>query len=416
MSNVPFSAGDWLRRVAREAALPLRNRYYEENPVLANEGAAVLTRPALSRYLVVGSGPIRGIYSQSGSFEERLFVVSGSEWYAVSVVDDIDLIQTDIAGGQDTVSMAGTGNIGDVPPVMFMADGTTLWAYMDDSYATALITGTPVEGSTLRVGSVYYMWTANSVDGSGTPPDGTSLAPWLVALGGDTATAFRTMTDALNASGEAGVDYSTALTDAQKNDAARGYRNTATDMTVMAYDFGGNGNSVIVVAGAGVATTGMGGGGTPTVFAVPTPGNFGVIAVGYIASQIIVVPAQGQGVNGRFYWIRPGEVTIDPLDYATAERAPDPISGVVVFGDQFWLPGTTTTEVWYPSGDATFPFLRQEGIAFDRGAWSGTALQVKDSMIIVDTDGGVFEIAGGLKRISTPGIEERIRKAIKDSL
>jgi hypothetical protein len=53
-----------------------------------------------------------------------------------------------------------------------------------------------------------------------------------------------------------------------------------------------------------------------------------------------------------------------------------------------------------------------QGVTFDRGTWEGTAVQVKESMIVVDADGGVFQIAGGLKRISRPDIEERIRVAI----
>jgi hypothetical protein len=146
---------------------------------------------------------------------------------------------------------------------------------------------------------------------------------------------------------------------------------------------------------------------------VETPDNVGVIGLAYIASYVVVVPAQGQNINGRFYWIAPGETTIDPLDFATAERAPDPISGVVVFGDQFWLPGSNTTEPWYFTGNIDQPVLRMQGVVFDRGAWEGTAVQVKDSMIIVDNEGAVFQIQGGAKRISRPDVEERIREAIQ---
>ena len=34
-------------------------------------------------------------------------------------------------------------------------------------------------------------------------------------------------------------------------------------------------------------------------------------------------------------------------------------------------------------------------------------------MLIVDTEGAVFQISGGLKKISRPDIEERIRKSIQ---
>ena len=57
--------------------------------------------------------------------------------------------------------------------------------------------------------------------------------------------------------------------------------------------------------------------------------------------------------------------------------------------------------------------MSPQGIVFDRGAWEGTAIQVKDSMIIVDNGGAVFQISGGLEKISRPDIEQRIREAIQ---
>ncbi len=39
-------------------------------------------------------------------------------------------------------------------------------------------------------------------------------------------------------------------------------------------------------------------------------------------------------------------------------------------------------------------------------------LQIKDSMFIIDSDGAVFQVRGGLQRVSTPQIEERIRRSI----
>jgi hypothetical protein len=155
------------------------------------------------------------------------------------------------------------------------------------------------------------------------------------------------------------------------------------------------------------------GGGGDYVTVVATPDDVGPISVGYIASYVVVIPAQGEGINGRFWWINPGETTIDPLDFATAERAPDPVFSVVVFADQFWLPGSNTTEVWYFTGNVDSPVLRLQGVTFDRGTWQGAAIAVKESMVIVDSDGGVFQIAGGLKRISNPSIEQRIRESIQ---
>jgi hypothetical protein len=142
------------------------------------------------------------------------------------------------------------------------------------------------------------------------------------------------------------------------------------------------------------------------------PEDYGAISVAHINSYVIVVPIQLDDIKGRFYWIQPGENTVDALDFATAERNPDGVHQVVVFGDMFWLLGENTTEPWITTGDPAVPMERYKGILFDRGSWEGTALQVKDSLIVVDEDGSVFQIGGKQKEISNPGIAERIRRAM----
>src|SRR3546814_4200351 len=107
----------------------------------------------------------------------------------------------------------------------------------------------------------------------------------------------------------------------------------------------------------------------------------GVIDVAVINSYVIVIPVQEDGYQGRFYWIDPGEIVVDPLNFATAERSPDGIYGVEVFGDQFWLPGESTTEVWYVTGDAGAPMRRLQGVVSDRGSWQNTARAVHEQKI-----------------------------------
>lgn len=413
--DIPLSRSDYFREIAKEARIRTRNRYFEQNPVLADpKSAGLLPRMGLKRGVYVGDGPIRGTYSCSGSFSDAAFIASADQLWRV----DTDLTVTFVGNLgspslQNSVSMAATSTIGTTPAFLFVATGGAFMCYMEDGFALGTISGTPANNDVVRVDAMYYKFTNASVD-AGTPA-GTNANPWLVALGGSALDAWQNLADAFGNTGVPGTQYSTVLT---LNPAiiVQGY--DATTVSVRATAPSSSGNSVVTTeTGAGIAWTAgtLTGGGGPVWFQVATPDDVGIISVGYIASHVVAVPAQGQGINGRFFWIDPGETTIDPFDFATAERAPDPISEVVVFGDQFWLPGSTTTEVWYFTGNEDSPVLRVQGVVFDRGAWPGTAVQVKESMIIVDNNGEVFQIAGGgaPRKISRPDIAERIREAIQ---
>lgn len=412
--DIPLSRSDYFRGVAKEARIRTRNRYFEQNPVLTDKQAALIARMGLKRYLYVGEGPVRATYSCPGSFSDALFTVSGDSLYRVDVDSTITFIgnlgSPDI---QNSVSMAATSNIGETPAYLFVATGGAFMCYMEDGYALGTISGSPANTDVVRVDAMYYSFTNGSVNAGA--PAGTLANPWLVALGTSDTEAWQNLADAFGNLGVPGTQYSTALV---ANPAIIVQSNDGVSVSVRATAGGLAGNGVVTTeTGAGIAWTAgtLTGGGGPVFFQVATPDDVGIVSVGYIASHVVCVPAQGQGINGRFFWIDPGETTIDPLDFATAERAPDPISEVVVFGDQFWLPGDNTTEVWYFTGNEDSPVLRVQGVVFDRGAWPGTAVQVKESMIIVDSNGEVFQIsgAGQPKKISRPDVAERIREAIQ---
>jgi len=69
--------------------------------------------------------------------------------------------------------------------------------------------GAITSGNQVRINNTYYNWTNGSVNAGA--PAGTSANPWLVAMGASTADALGNMFKAINASGVAGTDYSTAL-------------------------------------------------------------------------------------------------------------------------------------------------------------------------------------------------------------
>lgn len=411
--RVSFNPADFSRGVARSADLTLKNRFFEQNPSLNDDGASLLARPGMRRLAYVGNGPIRGLHSEAGAFNGDLFVVSGDSLYRMDDTLSPTLLYSGLAN-PDTgfVNMAIVAAIAETPEYLFIADGTTLLCYLANGYARNTLTGTPANNDVVRIGDVYYQFTNGSVN-TGTPA-GTSGSPWLVALGIAPVDAFTNLHNAINVDGVAGVDYSTATT---AHPLVTAFTYTATEMAIRSLEVGAASNSIVTTE-TGAALSWVDGGtltngGDDMVFQVQMPDGVGVIDISTVASYVIVIPTQSDGYQGRFYWIPPGETTVDALDFATAESAADGINGVEIFGDQFWLTGEATTEVWFPTGDPSAPMRRLQGVVFDRGAWQDTAVAINETLVVVDAEGGVFLIRGGApQRVSNPGIEEQIRNAI----
>jgi hypothetical protein len=149
--------------------------------------------------------------------------------------------------------------------------------------------------------------------------------------------------------------------------------------------------------------------GTAALATVATPDDIPMVSLDVFNEYVLCV----QNDSDRFYWIQPGATTIDPLDFATAERLPDKIVQVRTVGDEFWLLGEKSIEVWRATGDADAPFQRIEGRLFNFGIFGGTAVRMKDTSIIcVSDDGTVFHIAGTPSPISNPSVAERTRNGI----
>lgn len=152
--------------------------------------------------------------------------------------------------------------------------------------------------------------------------------------------------------------------------------------------------------------------GTTALASIPTPDGIPIISLDVFNDYVLCV----QNNSDRFYWIQPGATTIDPLDFATAERFPDKVFQVRVVGDEFWLLGESSIEVWRATGDGAAPFQRIEGRAFNFGIFDGTAVRMSDtSVICVAGDGTAYQIAGSPVSIGNPGIAESTRDAIFDA-
>lgn len=402
--RIPLGTTDFLRSVAETPAIQLLNRYFESDPTNQTDQIALLTRPALRKWIELPTSPVRAVYSQPGSFEEALFAIGGDTVYRIDQDETVASIGT-LTSDVGAVSMAATDTY------LFIADGAALHYYTTNAYASGTLTASAMAANdVVRAGSMYYKFTSGDVD-AGTP-NGSSGNPWLVALGTQLSDALQNLYDAIGDTGTSGTAYSSVLTG---NLDVLPVSVSATVLVIRAIEPGTGGNSIDTTeTGANIAWGGavLAGGGATAFSTVTVPDSDGIVSVGVIVGFTICIVAQGQEKNGRFYWIEPGETTIDPLNFATAERSPDPVWEVKVVGDQFWLPGSSTNEVWYPSGDGLAPFIRQQGRLFDKGIWEGTIIQIKDSVMAVGNDGVVYQITDAPQVVSTPGITQRIREAI----
>jgi hypothetical protein len=120
--------------------------------------------------------------------------------------------------------------------------------------------------------------------------------------------------------------------------------------------------------------------------------------------------------SGQFYITNLNSVSIDSLDIASSEGNPDDIVGLISDHRELWIFNENTTEVFYNSGNADFPFERIEGAYIEIGCAARWTIQkMNNSVLWVGADskgrGVVYQATGFVpKRISTHAIEQAIEK------
>lgn len=173
-----------------------------------------------------------------------------------------------------------------------------------------------------------------------------------------------------------------------------------------------NASTAVLTAGASVYSTD---GVTLTPIAVPDGQS--VIAVDTLNSRFLFAMKD----SGRFYWTSPGGITIDALDYATAESKPDNLTTLKVIGDVLWLVGRASLEPWQPTGDLDLPYQRIAGRTFGIGCIAADTAQKmtvngSETLCWTGADRKVYRLAPNPIRISDEGIEERLGAADPASL
>lgn len=93
------------------------------------------------------------------------------------------------------------------------------------------------------------------------------------------------------------------------------------------------------------------------------PDDADVIKIVVGASRLIAIRKD----TGKFYWSDPLGITIDALDFATAENSPDTLKDALYIGDRAILFGAETVEFWPATTDSETPFAPLPGATFPVG-------------------------------------------------
>jgi len=436
VTQVPLGKGAYERLYAGAPVVELLNRWLEANPANLREGTSVLARPgttiigdALNQGSFTGYGAMRGNYALSGLFNNNLFVVCGSNLYMFTDNGNGTVTSTLIEG-----TISGTGypevawQAGAGYQRLWISDGLLLQYYQGESAAsgTLTLTGTIVNGTDkFEVGGIYYVWgTTFSPSDAGTSSNPFVINPTSIALAqlAPLDQAVLAITD----TGEAGTDYSSTI--AGPNTLVTAANNSgnspATSIQISAITVGSGGDSITftIVGGTALSVTGSGtlqNGGIQTLLGCTMPNGVAPGSITQVSSYVMVAQANSQ----EFFWVNPGETTIDPFNFASKESSPDPIISMRAVGDQVLIMGSKSTENWYATGNLAAPFAPIEGRVYARGVIAGTPVVVDDGIIVVGDDGRVYSIgfqpgdatdtSWGVNRISNNGIEERVRYQIR---
>ncbi len=142
--------------------------------------------------------------------------------------------------------------------------------------------------------------------------------------------------------------------------------------------------------------------------AIAFPDGASVKAVDFLGGLFVFA-----GPGHKFYW---SEVlnarNIDGLDFASAESSPDGLLDVKAVGDNLYLLGQSSVELWVLTGTLNLPFSRVTQRIFSKGVIAtACAEELDNTLYFVGHDDTVYRIADVPERISDHGIEERIRQS-----
>ena len=132
-------------------------------------------------------------------------------------------------------------------------------------------------------------------------------------------------------------------------------------------------------------------------------------------------------IDGYFVFNEPGTqkiwvtslldgLSVDPLEFASAEGNPDNVVAIFVDHREVWVFGTNSTEVWYDAGLLDFPLTRIQGAFNELGCAAPYSVAKMDNQVYwlgkdARGQGIVYKAAGYIgQRVSTHAIEWQMQE------
>jgi hypothetical protein len=118
---------------------------------------------------------------------------------------------------------------------------------------------------------------------------------------------------------------------------------------------------------------------TTNVFSQITDPDFpGAVTVAYLDGYFVFNEPNSQKV-----WVTSllDGLSVDPLDFASAEGTPDLLTSLVVNNREVWLLGTNSIEIWYDAGTPDFPLARIQGASNEIGCAAPYSVAKADNSV-----------------------------------
>lgn len=139
----------------------------------------------------------------------------------------------------------------------------------------------------------------------------------------------------------------------------------------------------------------------------------GAGTVGYIDGYFVFNEPNSQKI-----WVTSllDGLSVDPLEFASAEGSPDEVVAIFVDHREVWVFGTNSTEVWYDAGLLDFPLTRIQGAFNELGCGAPYSIAKMDNQIYwlgkdARGQGIVYRAAGYIgQRVSTHAIEWQMQE------